>query len=58
MKSGMIAAESVFEALTDDNRSSETEGKIRFEVLSQTFLGTILVNEKRHTRKNLSFVIG
>lgn len=28
MKSGMVAAESVFEALTDENRKSETAGKI------------------------------
>lgn len=26
MKSGMVAAESVFEALTDENRTSETKG--------------------------------
>lgn len=26
MKSGMVAAESVFHAITDENRSSETEG--------------------------------
>ena len=33
MKSGMVCAESVYEAITDENRESETEGLI-FTVLA------------------------